>query len=213
MSSSGERYRSGGLYCSWCSKPLGEGRKGTFCTDECEHEYKVRTSKSYARRKVFERDGGVCALCGMDTVAEQKRLESLEREDPEAYVIQRQTLEIPDHRVTLWDMDHIVPVVEGGGECGMDNYRTLCIWCHKEITGDLLRHLPRNRDSGGREGFDPESETERGKSVLCRDEAPQLERGSDVVVIHVLSKPSTSGSELDQTDRSKHLRPDWPLDL
>ncbi len=25
-----------------------------------------------------------------------------------------------------WEVDHVVPVVEGGGECGLDNLRTLC---------------------------------------------------------------------------------------
>lgn len=33
-----------------------------------------------------------------------------------------------------WEADHIVPVVEGGGCCGVDNYRTVCICCHKQVT-------------------------------------------------------------------------------
>lgn len=36
-----------------------------------------------------------------------------------------------------WDADHVVPVVEGGGECGLDNYRTLCHPCHKDATAEL----------------------------------------------------------------------------
>jgi 5-methylcytosine-specific restriction endonuclease McrA len=32
---------------------------------------------------------------------------------------------------SYWDADHIVPVHQGGGECGLDNYRTLCYRCHK----------------------------------------------------------------------------------
>jgi hypothetical protein len=35
---------------------------------------------------------------------------------------------------SLWDADHIVPVKDGGGLCGLDNMRTLCISCHKIIT-------------------------------------------------------------------------------
>jgi 5-methylcytosine-specific restriction protein A len=38
------------------------------------------------------------------------------------------------NRKTAWDADHIVPVVEGGGECDLDNFRTLCLKCHKEQT-------------------------------------------------------------------------------
>jgi hypothetical protein len=37
----------------------------------------------------------------------------------------------------LWEADHIVPVVEGGGECGIENYRTLCIACHRAETAKL----------------------------------------------------------------------------
>ncbi len=38
---------------------------------------------------------------------------------------------------TLWEMDHIVPVVEGGGGCGLENLRTLCLCCHKRATREL----------------------------------------------------------------------------
>lgn len=40
-------------------------------------------------------------------------------------------------RKTAWDADHIVPVVEGGGLCGLENYRTLCHPCHKIATAEL----------------------------------------------------------------------------
>jgi hypothetical protein len=38
---------------------------------------------------------------------------------------------------SLWQADHIRPVVEGGGGCGLDNYRTLCLRCHKRATAAL----------------------------------------------------------------------------
>lgn len=41
----------------------------------------------------------------------------------------------------LWEADHIVPVVEGGGGCGLDGYRTLCIRCHKKATRELRARL------------------------------------------------------------------------
>ena len=34
----------------------------------------------------------------------------------------------------LWDADHIIPVKKGGGSCGLENLRTLCISCHKIVT-------------------------------------------------------------------------------
>ena len=49
------------------------------------------------------------------------------------------------NRSTLWDMDHIIPVVEGGGGCGLDNLRTLCIPCHRKVTKKLMVKLAENR--------------------------------------------------------------------
>lgn len=36
-----------------------------------------------------------------------------------------------------WEADHVVPVVEGGGFCGLDGYRTLCVFCHRAETAAL----------------------------------------------------------------------------
>ncbi len=37
----------------------------------------------------------------------------------------------------FWQADHIVPVAEGGGGCGLDNLRTLCTPCHAAETAGL----------------------------------------------------------------------------
>lgn len=39
----------------------------TFATDACVHRWKLRTNPAYQRDQVSARDGGVCALCGVDT--------------------------------------------------------------------------------------------------------------------------------------------------
>lgn len=44
-----------------------------------------------------------------------------------------------------WDMDHVVPVVEGGGECGLDGLRSLCRQCHKAETAKLAARLAEKR--------------------------------------------------------------------
>lgn len=36
-----------------------------------------------------------------------------------------------------WEMDHRIPVVRGGGCCGLDNLRTLCKPCHDRETARL----------------------------------------------------------------------------
>lgn len=48
-------------------------------------------------------------------------------------------------RSTAWDADHIIPVVEGGGLCGLDNYRTLCHPCHKICTAQLAARRAASR--------------------------------------------------------------------
>lgn len=42
---------------------------------------------------------------------------------------------------SLWDADHIVPVAEGGGGCGLENLRTLCRVCHGRVTAELRTRL------------------------------------------------------------------------
>lgn len=48
-------------------------------------------------------------------------------------------------RTSGWDADHIIPVVEGGGECDLSNYRTLCHPCHKGVTADLAKRTAAKR--------------------------------------------------------------------
>ena len=47
---------------------------------------------------------------------------------------------------SLWQADHITPVVEGGGGCGLDNYRTLCLRCHKGATAGLAHRRRRQKE-------------------------------------------------------------------
>ena len=118
--------------CRWCGGEVPKGRF-TFCGEVCVHEWKVRTDPGYLRARVFERDRGVCALCGVDTEALRKGKRKLD------YAARRQFEKDWGVRRQLWDADHIVPVVEGGGECGLDNMRTLCLKCHRAATLELRR--------------------------------------------------------------------------
>lgn len=40
-------------------------------------------------------------------------------------------------RRSFWDCDHVVEVVNGGGQCGLENLQTLCQPCHKAKTKQL----------------------------------------------------------------------------
>jgi 5-methylcytosine-specific restriction protein A len=124
--------------CRWCGAEVS-GRRRTFCSAACVHEWKLRTDPGYLRQQVFARDRGVCAVCGVDTEALRKDKRKLD------YTARRQFEKQWGHRKHLWDADHIVPVVEGGGECDLSNMRTLCLECHRDVTAALRR---RRKDAG-----------------------------------------------------------------
>jgi 5-methylcytosine-specific restriction enzyme A len=88
---------------------------------------------------VFERDRGVCAACSIDTVALRRDMRKLD------FAARRQLLKTwrlrEGSRKSLWDADHILPVVEGGGQCDLSNMRTLCLRCHAEATAALRNRL------------------------------------------------------------------------
>ena len=41
-------------------------------------------------------------------------------------------------------------VIEGGGECGLDGFRTLCLDCHHKETAELARRRAKQRREEGR---------------------------------------------------------------
>jgi 5-methylcytosine-specific restriction endonuclease McrA len=120
--------------CRWCSLEVPKGRI-TFCSAWCVNEWKLRTDPGYLRDRVLERDAGICAKCGVDCITEFRKLR-LARGRRRAGVWSQWGL-IPGQRRSLWDADHIVPVTEGGGECDLDNLRTLCLRCHRDATAEL----------------------------------------------------------------------------
>lgn len=136
------------LHCSGCGKPVPKGRRN-WCSQDCVDAHLIRNNHGVARRETFKRDRGVCAGCGRDTEALRKRLElwfrALTARDPLEQYRRREgstwrlkwevRLKWRDRH--LWEMDHVVPVVEGGGGCGLDNLRTLCRPCHKRATAEL----------------------------------------------------------------------------
>jgi hypothetical protein len=133
-----ERGPNGRPLCRWCGLEV-PARRFTFCSDFCVNEWRLRTDPGYVREQVFGRDRGICALCGIDTQAaffELKRSRGAKRlRLLEGWGLKRLT------RKSLWDADHIVPVVEGGGECDLENIRTLCLVCHRKETLNLRKRL------------------------------------------------------------------------
>ena len=61
----------------------------------------------------------------------------------------------PQKLQNLWQADHISPVAEGGGGCGLENIQTLCSICHKAKTADQAR-----RSALIRRGINPDAPPE-----------------------------------------------------
>ncbi len=124
--------------CRWCNLEVPP-RRFTFCSDWCVHEWRLRTNPGYLREQVYARDRGLCGHCAVDTHAafiDLKRSRGTHRLKLLAHWGLRSL-----RRKTLWDADHIVPVVEGGGECDLSNIRTLCVICHRRETQALRQRL------------------------------------------------------------------------
>jgi 5-methylcytosine-specific restriction protein A len=154
--------------CRWCKTEVS-GRRVTFCSDECVHEWKIRSDPGYARNAVLKRDRGICCKCGRDCVNLRKLLgqklnsksmgwlrilRRLRLVTAPQYIVQlidrgKDITEYLPHTVikirNLWEADHIVPVIKGGGLCGLENLRTLCRSCHKVETKNLAKERAAER--------------------------------------------------------------------
>ena len=124
--------------CRWCNKSVHKPRR-TICSKECQHELLLRINNRYIRDCLYKRDNGICKMCNIDTKDIAKEALKLSDENKTNYlkyhnISLKRKIWIRKHGGGLWDADHIIPVKDGGGMCGLDNLRTLCISCHKKIT-------------------------------------------------------------------------------
>jgi 5-methylcytosine-specific restriction protein A len=129
---------SGFVACRWCGSDVKPPRR-TMCSPECVHELLIRRDNRYIRDCLYKRDKGICSICETDTKDIAKKALSLEGIEKEEYLKEmkigmKRKIWKRKHGGGLWDADHIIPVKDGGGQCGMDNLRTLCIKCHKNVT-------------------------------------------------------------------------------
>ncbi|XP_042035654.1 DNA annealing helicase and endonuclease ZRANB3 isoform X3 [Salvia splendens] len=138
--------------CKLCQNPcMGNDAKlpqffeDLFCGLGCFEEYRSRTSNRFLRQGLFQIEHGICTNCHIDCHRLVKHLRVLSVEKREAY-IKNVAPNIASHKKMLaklvqdpsegnaWHADHIIPVYKGGGECKLENLRTLCIACHADVT-------------------------------------------------------------------------------
>ena len=162
--------------CRRCGAEVPKGRS-TFCSGRratfayrtrellhagtgCVHAWLLGSDAAYLRKHVFARDRGVCAACALDCEQVARDLVAASRARDEPRMLALYELATGRARLTghgaLWEADHIVPVVEGGGfDPAVDplaNIRTLCCRCHKRASAELAgRRAGRRRgdETGG----------------------------------------------------------------
>lgn len=142
-----------------------------FCSRDCEHEFRIRTSPAYARQVVFRRDRGVCTHCRLDCglldrvvtrlrhggrdaahavvddLTGDRVAEAVDEtgEQTALWLIENLGLGRRKRPCSLWQVDHRVPFSTGGADCGLGNLRTLCLACHRLQTRELHRALKAKR--------------------------------------------------------------------
>ncbi|TSK67224.1 DNA annealing helicase and endonuclease ZRANB3 [Bagarius yarrelli] len=137
--------------CLSCQKPSVEhsGWAGGFCSASCMEDLQLRSSRGYARSRVLETEQGVCQSCGLNAHQLYLRV----RDAPNTHRKEildntwlsqlplKQLNEMIRHPVEghFWQVDHIMPVYSGGGQCLLDNLQTLCTVCHRMRTAQQAK--------------------------------------------------------------------------
>jgi 5-methylcytosine-specific restriction endonuclease McrA len=105
------------------------------------------------RRAIRKRDRGVCRACGLDTNALRREIRGRGRS-----ARLRELGFLP--RRSLWELDHVVPLIDGGGH-EPSNLQTLCVPCHRKKSADETRARARGRDVETPCAETPRAETQR----------------------------------------------------
>ena len=137
-----EKDHNGNPLCRNCDEIIPKGRRA-YCSDRCHWEYMIKHSPEFAAALFREKYGTRCAGCGAD----EATIESV-------WLEAKAMLEIVGAGEYLlpfkpFPLDHVRPVIDGGGSCGMENYRLLCPRCHTGITATFNRdRAARRRETG-----------------------------------------------------------------
>ena len=140
--------------CRLCKQPCPEMER-YWCSEECLRNYLFMSDGSYVRGKLFERDLGICAECGVNAAQMDDALARLKDDLLHPLLMSIHPMIVATLRAegwknirvrgrgsyadaieytSCWEADHVRAISEGGGECGLENYRTLCFVCHKKVS-------------------------------------------------------------------------------
>jgi 5-methylcytosine-specific restriction enzyme A len=174
--------------CRWCKGRVDPPRQSWCGNPACLDAWFFRTRNDHFRATIFDRDHGICAVCGLDAhaldvaritgqlyYAERIEVERDPREGwrkwtPRVEVVVVKGVELPRpseywralharalswraaNRVPLdqpaWQVDHSVPVADGGDWFCMNNLASMCVPCHRLKTKEENRRRAALRRAG-----------------------------------------------------------------
>jgi hypothetical protein len=168
------RRPDGGRSCRWCKGRVVPPKRNWCADPACLEEWLFRTRPAVFRSVIYSRDGGRCRSCGlrlplldMDYLVAQLYQSDIAMTldkgavlGPDGFPAGRgQWLEwigvasdwrarhrLPPQR-SAWEVDHVVPVSEGGAWFDKYNLKLLCVPCHRIKTAAGNRKKP----DGGRD--------------------------------------------------------------
>jgi len=153
------RDRFGYYLCRLCKKPCPENDR-FWCSEECLRRSLTASHGSFVRAQLFERDNGICAECGVNAAQMDNALARLGSDLLHPLLMTIHPMIVKTLRTegwtnvklrgrgsypdavkfsSCWEAHHIQSVIAGGGECGIENYRTLCFMCHKKVSAEQAR--------------------------------------------------------------------------
>jgi 5-methylcytosine-specific restriction endonuclease McrA len=156
--------------CRWCGEAILHGpgpKQGKVDARRrwhpaCVDEYNASDPREL-RRRVRKRDRGVCRICSIDTDRLRRELKGRGRA--------ARLRELGFHpRRSLWELDHVVPLIEGGSH-ESSNLQTLCVPCHRKKSAEESRERARVRGSGSAEQSAPRSNEGSLDALLARADA------------------------------------------
>jgi len=145
------------------------------CGPVCLEWMQLRINPAALRAAVFARDRGVCSKCHLDCGALHTRIKPLTEADRRRVIVIAAPAFAEErhagilaaacatgHAGRLWQADHQLAVIDGGGLCGLDNMRTLCVVCHLDETSRLAsRRAAERREAANASAAAASADTSR----------------------------------------------------
>jgi 5-methylcytosine-specific restriction protein A len=139
---------NGRRLCCWCGTEVPKGKR-RWCSQACVDDYLSTKGHAHLMGRIFQRDKGVCAACGLDAQKFENEFRKIQHELRVRHPLRGYTTNILEllgwttHNC-FWDADHILERHDGGPNT-LANLQTLCQLCHKRKTREFAARRARRR--------------------------------------------------------------------